>query len=234
MKWYIKFLAVSLLCVVPVLGSYAALTLPVTDNFPSSGAEQSWADYDSSYEVIESFSPTAPSGDGYIMNVNDGSGWQKIHLVDDDGTLGNYKITAYIYVTAYSEAGDVWCRYGIFGRATSINYDSGMYYLFCDSDGDDYLRCGYYGDGHVGWTQFIEPPGTITRDAWHKFELSFSGTQITAEIDDVQVCSVTDSTYSTGYAGILCLQNNSGTATTLCDRITIESTGTSVDDWILY
>ena len=232
MKWYIKFLAVSLLCVVPVLGSYAALTLPVTDNFPSTGAEQSWADYDSSYEAIESFSPSAPGGDGYIMNVNDGSGWQKIHLADDDGTLGNYKITAYIYVP--SSDGTDWGRVGIFARADSIDWTSSMYYLFCDTDGDDYLRCGYYTVTPDSWTQLLVPNGSITRDAWHKFELELNGQNITARIDDVEVYSGTDSTYSTGYVGILCMQATASAPVTRCDRITIEAVVTSVDDWMLY
>lgn len=231
MKWYIKFLAVSLLCVVPVLGSYAVLTLPVTDNFPSTGAEQSWADYDSSYEVIESHSPSAPGGDGYVMNANDGSGWQKIHLVDDDGSLGNYKITAYIYVPI--EATN-WSRIGIFARADSIDWTSSMYYLCCDTDGDDYLRCGYYTVTPDSWTQLLVPNGTITRDAWHKFELELNGSNIRAEIDDVEVYSGTDSTYSTGYVGILCYQGNTSAPGTKCDRITIESTTTGVDDWTLY
>ncbi len=165
-----------------------------------------------------------------MMNVNDGSGWQKIHLADDDGTLGDYKITAYIYVTADSSN---WARFGIFGRATSTDWDSGMYFLFCDSDGDDYLRVGWYEDGHTSWTNFVDPPGSITRDEWHKFELSFNGTSIVAEVDDVELWSGTDSTYTTGYAGILCYQSNSDASTTLCDRITIEST-TAVDDWLYY
>jgi hypothetical protein len=211
-------------------GAFAQITLPVTDNFPSGGAEQVWEDYDSSYEVIESFSPSAPSGDGYVMNVTDGSGWQVITLTNDDGSLGNYKITAYIYVTADTSG---WSRYGIFGRATSRNWDCGMYYLFCDSDGDDYLRCGYYSDGHGEWTQFIEPPGSITRDAWHKFELTLAGTSIIAEIDDVEVANTTDSTYTTGWMGICCYQNGGCISTTLCDRITIEALA-EVESWTLY
>ena len=231
MKWYIKFLGAFLFCLVPVLASYAVLTLPVTDNFPSTGAEQSWADYDSSYEVIESLSPLAPGGDGYVMNVNDGSGWQKIHLADDDGSLGDYKITAYIYVV---DDETNWGRFGIFARANSIDWTSGMYYLFCDTDGDDYLRCGYYTVTPDSWTQLLDPLGTITRNAWHKFELELNGQNIIARIDDAEVYSGTDSTYSTGYVGILCYQFNSSAPVTKCDRITIESTVTSVDDWTLY
>ena len=237
MKLNIKCVSSFLFCMLLVAGSYAVLSLPVTDNFPSSGAEQSWSDYDSSYENIISHAPSAPSGDGYVMDVNDGSGWQYIHMDDDDGSLGDYKITAYIYVIAVTGAG--WSRYGIFGRATTTNYTCAHYYLFCDSDGDDYLRCGVYNtESHASWIQFIlpDPPGTasITRDAWHKFELSLTGTTIIGEVDDVEVANATDSTFSTGYAGILCSQVSGSTDATLCDRITVEATGTGVDDWMLY
>ena len=139
------------------LSVQAQVTLPVTDTFPSGGADLDWSDYDSTYEVIEAFSPAAPSGDGYVMNVYDGSGWQFIHLTNDDGTLGDYKITAYIYMPANTSG---WCRVGIIGRAQTIDYDADCYYLFADSDGDDYLRCGrYWGGSHANWDNYIDPPG---------------------------------------------------------------------------
>ena len=63
MKKALLFLAI---LTIFATGTYAQLTLPITDNFPSSGAEQSWSDYDSPYEDIQAFSPSAPSGDGYV------------------------------------------------------------------------------------------------------------------------------------------------------------------------
>ena len=223
MKGSIGFTAVFALIFALCISGYSAVTLPVTDNFPSGGADLAWSDFDSEYELIESFSPTAPGGDGYIMNVNDGSGWQILHLTDDDGSLGDYKISAYIYVPS-SDAVD-WGRVGIYGRSTSsTNHLCGMYYLFADTDGDDYLRCGRYVEGHADWFNYIDPPGTISRDAWHKFELSLDGTEIVAEIDDVQVYSGNDATdYSTGWFGILTRQYTASAPITRCDRITVES-----------
>jgi len=216
------------------LTAQAQITLPVTDNFTSAGADLSWDDYDSSYEVVESFAPSAPGGDGYIMNVNDGSGWQKIHLTDDDGSLGNYKITAYIYMA--SSDGTNWGRIGIFGRAQSIGYLSDCYYIFADTDGDDYLRVGRYYDGnHASWENYIDPPGSITRDAWHKFELTLSGSRIAAEIDDVEKYSGMDATHwSAGYFGILNRLATTSAPVTRCDRITIEEDTSDVSDWSVY
>ncbi len=220
MKLHITIFLTLLLCVSLTVGVQAQLSLPVTDNFPSTGSELTWNDFnDSAYDVIESFSPTAPSGDGYVMNINDALYWQILHLADDDGSLGDYKIEAYIYVS--SSDGTNWGRFGVFARATSIATDAGYYYLFCDSDADDYLRCGYYDEGHGAWTQLLDPLGSITRDAWHKFELSLMGDEIVAEIDDVEVFSGTDSTYSTGYIGILCYQQTASAPVTYCDRVTI-------------
>lgn len=225
------YLWVSVVVVVVAVAGYAALTLPVADNFPSTGAEQVWEDYDSSYENIEAFSPSAPSGDGYVMNVNDGSGWQAIHLADDDGTLADYTVRAMIYVPADETN---WGRVGIFARAQTIDYDAACYFLFCDTDGDDYLRCGRYTEGHAEWFNFIDPPGSITRDTWHMFELTLDATAITARIDDVVVYAGNDAIdYSTGYAGILTYQNNSSAPVTLCDRFTIEAPS-DVEDWTRY
>ena len=233
MKKHLTILLMLSFSIVFIGGLQGAVTLPVTDNFPSTGPELSWADYDSPYSAVEAFSPTAPSGDGYVMNVNDVSGWQRVHLTDDDGTLGDYTITAWIYVTA-NEAN--WGRFGIFARATTIAYDAGCYYLFCDSDGDDYLRCGYYTDGTATWTQFIDPPGSITRNAWHKFELGFLGSEIVAKVDDVEVWAGSDTTYTTGYFGIICWQNSTSAPVTYCDRITITpNVPTKVSgSWSLY
>ncbi len=52
MKRCLIYMLLISLCCALALYANAALTLPVTDNFPSGGAEQSWEDYDSSYETI--------------------------------------------------------------------------------------------------------------------------------------------------------------------------------------
>ena len=62
------------------------------------------------------------------------------------------------------------------------------------------------------------------------------GTEIVAKVDDVEVYSGTDTTYTTGYFGIICYQNNSSAPVTYCDRITITpNIPTSVKAcWSLY
>ena len=168
------------------------------------------------------------------MNVNDGSGWQVIRLSEDDGTWADYSITAMIYVPNEETN---WGRVGIYGRAQTGAYDAACYYLFCDSDGDDYLRCGFYTDAHAEWTQFIDPPGSISRGVWHEFKLDFAGNQIIASIDGTEVYNGTDDTYASGYAGILCYQSNSDAPGTLVDRVTISRimpTKVDKDNWTIY
>lgn len=228
MKFYFMM---GIILILGVMSIQAAVTLPITDNFNTPNADQSWSDYDSTYELIEAFSPSAPSGDGYVMNVNDGSGWQKIHLTADDGTLGDYKITAWLYVP--TSDGTNWSRVGIFGRAQTIGYLSACYYIFSDTDANDCLRVGRYTADHAEWINYYE--GLITLDAWHKFELTLSGTTIEAELDDVVVYTGSDATeFSTGYFGILCRQATETSPVALCDRITIETPSSSVEDWSLY
>lgn len=96
MKTYIQLMVaagVSALATTAV----AQITLPVTDNFPPAGPQLSWEDYaDVAYSTNQAFSPSAPSGDGQVFNVNDGGGHQCVYLTNDTGNLSDYKITAYI------------------------------------------------------------------------------------------------------------------------------------------
>ncbi len=233
MKVSIFLYAILMLLMCLVTGVQAALTLPITDNFPSTGTEQSWEDYDSAYTLVEAFTPSAPSGDGYVFNVNDGSGWQDVFLSDDDGTLGNYKITAYLYLP--SSDGTNWGRVGIFGRAQGTHYTTfrNCYFFCADSDASDCLRVGrYYTDGS-DWDVYYQ--GDVTLDAWHKFELELSSANIVARLDDVEVYSGTDATdFTAGYVGIFNYMATTSAPPTRCDRITIESSNLGVDAWDLY
>jgi len=204
--------------------AFAALQLPIYDTFPSGAAQRAWVDYDSAYDSIEAFSPAAPGGDGYVMTVSDGSGWQKIMLAGDEGELGDYTVEAWIFVPSETTN---WSRVGIFGRAQSADWDSACYYIFCDSDGDNYLRVGKYTAGHAEWENYLDG-GAITRDAWHKFSLTLQGAKIVAKIDDAVVYSGNDATaFSRGYAGILSYQSNASAPPTRADRFRLLSAATT-------
>jgi len=235
MRRHLTILLVLIFGVALISGLQGVVTLPVTDNFPSTGTELSWEDYDSAYNVIESFSPTAPGGDGYVLNVNDGSGWQVVHLTDDDGSLGDYTITAYIYVP--TSDGTNWGRVGVYARAQGTHYTTfrNSYMLIADSDADDCLRVVRYYDNGAGWDIYFQ--GNITRSAWHKFELSLMGSEIIGRIDDVEVYSDSVATdFTTGYIGIMCFQQTTSAPVTYCDRITITpNIPTKVSgSWSLY
>lgn len=240
-----EFYAFLFVCVFATSVAQGAVVLPITDNFPSGLPELEWEDYSGPYSVIEAFSPTAPGGDGYVMNVNDGGGWQMVHLVADDATLGDYRVTAYLYIPNDT---DGWARHGIFARAETENWSSPMYFASIDTD-DGQMRCGVYTVARSTWEVFKAEPD-YPRDRWYKFELSTKGTTITMKIDDVEFFSGEVAThYATGYFGIFTYQNGGGSPTR-CDRITVESLedptptpteipetptpSTSVDNWELY
>ena len=217
--------------------AFAQLSLPVTDTFPSAGTDLSWVDYDdAAYDNVESFSPTAPSGDGYALNVNDGSGWQFIKLADDDGTLSDVKITAMIYVGSNTTA---WSRFGVVVRAqdgTIRNpYNPAGYYFIVDSDGDNYMRVVKYISGD--WVELLtdEDSPDHTRDAWHEFSLQVEGDTVTAWWDGTEVYSGTDTEYTEGEIGIINFQSDTGGDATMVDRVTIEAVEPAdVDDWAVY
>lgn len=228
----------------------AQLTLPVTDNFPSGGPELNWVNYDlaTAYTNVESFSPSAPSGDGFVMNVNDGGGHGQIFLADDDGSLTDVKITAYVYIPDNTS---VWSRVGITARindtATSPDWRPDGYYMIADTDGDDYLRLRKHSGGAIVSPDPYQSPGgatgEYTRGAWNKFELIVVGDRIVGEVDDVVKFDVTDSEFSSGYVGLYNYTSGTiagGGSPSLFDRVTIEAAtsadlpSTDVSDWTMY
>jgi len=200
----------------------AQVSLPVSDAFPSTGPELAWSDPDSSYSLVEAFSPSAPGGDGYVFNVNDALYWQAVRLDADDGSLGDYAVESYLYVP--TSDGTNWGRVGIYGRAQGTGFGTfrNCYFFAADSDGDDYLRVGrYYNDG-VNWDVYFQ--GSVTRDAWHKFRLELKGSSIRALLDDAEVYSSNNATdFTTGYFGILCYQQTALAPVTRADLFSVES-----------
>ena len=228
MRFIYFILFAGVLCFAATSG-HAVLTLPASDSFPSSATpDLAWNDYDSAYTLVEAFSPTAPGGDGYVFNVNDGSGWQDVYLADDDGTLSDYVATASIYMP--TSDGTNWGRAGIYVRAQGTHYTTfrNGYFVFADTDGDDYLRVARYWNDGDNWD--VPFQGSISRGTWHEFELAVVDTALIAKIDGQVIYSAAYAVdYATGYVGILCYQGTSSAPVTRCDRITIWEPGTIGD-----
>lgn len=230
----------------------AQLTLPVTDNFATAGSpDQSWVDYDLATDVsadVVAFSPTAPSGDGITMQIDDGSGWGAIYLAADDGSLADVKVTAMIYCTSIASP---WSRYGIVvrGQTASTNlYRPIGYYLMLDSDDTDYLRIVQYDDSGNWEDEFYTSPdgqADYTLDAWHEFTLVANGDSVAGFLDGnpvgTGVYDDSDDPIGAGYIAIVNYMSGSGGASTYVDRVTVEAStpgdltgGSPVNNWELY
>ncbi len=217
----------------------AQLTLPITDTFSTVGSpDQSWIDPNGAYTEVEAFAPTAPGGDGFAMNINDGSGYQLLFLADDDGSLSDYRVTAQIYVADNTTS---WSRFGIIVRADSVAFTPDCIYFQVDSDGDDFMRVSKRDGGSYSTVQLL--PDTYTTGAWHEMSVEAEGTEIRAYFDGVEVYNSTTfgdtigSDYTSGRIALFNYLSGSigaGGSPTYVDRVTIEELNTSVDDWSLF
>jgi hypothetical protein len=201
----------------------------LTDSFPATAVRQLAWDDKRSYNAVVPFSPTAPGGDGYVMNVQRsatlGGGVQTTHvgkLADAD-----YRVKCQIYCeyrpTLASGNSET---YGIFARDdgdlafTTSSFQGGDCYAMTYDARSGRLRCGEIVNGSI--TDFLPTTQNILASGWHQFEILCAGSTITYYLDGAQKVSVTDTTRPRGFAGI-------GYNETLTDDSLIH--GTRVDNF---
>lgn len=101
----------------------------------------------------------------------------------------DYEVSSDVLIEGSGEA-------KLFGRASSFESNRGVhgYGLVVD------------GQGHWKLMRFLTPLDSgkvaVSADKWHSLKLQFSGDTISAFVDGRQVTSVSDTTYTKGYAGI--------------------------------
>ncbi|WP_240799229.1 RICIN domain-containing protein [Streptomyces sp. A0958] len=177
-----------------------ALALPYTDTFDSygNGAQAKYmSDMQGSYEVqpctgrsgkcVQQMAPVKP-----IEWQDDSDAYTLV----GDPTWSNYTVSSDVYLRS---AGTT----ELLGRAnTQLRPQSHMnaYYLRVRDTGKWWIEKMYTdGSNHTLATGTTTALGT---GKWHNLSFTFQGSQITAKLDGNQFGSVTDTSFSTGQAGL--------------------------------
>lgn len=179
---------------------------PYSDSFPASGRQLLWWTDKFTTPAITAFSPTSPSGDGYVLVVKDPSGGYESTRVGNS-TDTNYFVQAALYCQYRSEvAGDGYERYGIFARDSGnggfegTTGGGGYCYLMAYDSNNGRLWCGKSINGVL--TDFNSTPVYYPSTAWRIFRIECFGNQITFKLDNIPIITVTDNAYHNGPCGI--------------------------------
>jgi phosphodiester glycosidase len=214
--------------------------MPMNDNFISSGRSLAW-DEKYTYNPVVSFTPTAPGGDGYVLEVLNPDDEYETASIGQSGDT-DYAVEAYIYCDYRLEViGDGFERSGIFARDNgNANFEStslggGNCYTLTYDSYDGRIRASVVIDGVM--TDFLEgSPVYYPSDNWRKFRIECEGDQISFLVDDLEIVSETDGTHTRGRAGIgyhEYFSTDSNAQGAHAEAFMVESlgTGTNVKDW---
>ncbi len=242
-----RLILVFALCALVSSGAFAAMTLPLTDEFNAGGPNHTWDSYAGTWCAAGSGTKIVTGFNGQdAMWYDDGSGWGYTFPNADDGSQGaSIIVEAWQWVPS-SGASD-WVRVGVGCRVQGTGWanarDSG-YWVYSDSDADNYFSVG---TGMQNWGGLpharLYGPATCTRSAWHHWAIAVDGNTLVAYSDtegaygQVYTTNITslDATqrWSGGRSGIGSFKYSGSTHSTYTDRIVI-NTWTAVDDWTLY
>jgi hypothetical protein len=179
-------------------------TVPFRDDFPPTGRSLPWDDK-FSYNGVIPFSPPAPDGDGYVLELKDPSGGYDTvsfgHWADRD-----YTIEAEIYCQ-YRPKVKGFERYGIFARdngggdfLSSRRRKGNCYALFYES-GTGRVRAVCVKDGKI--TEFQgEEPADFPATGWRNLRIECKGPRVQYFVDDERIAEATDETHKSGPCGI--------------------------------
>jgi hypothetical protein len=182
-----------------------ALALPAVDSFPESGRELDWEDKHS-YNPVVSFSPTAPGGDGFALEVlNEDEGVETVVI----GGLSNRDMDFSVDLFCDHRPEDAvngFERIGIVARDDGIGaFDSGSdgggncLALTHDSDSGE-VRAWSITDGVM--TDVTSQPVSLTDDGWYRFRILCQGDRVVFSVDDTAVAEIMDTARSHGQVGI--------------------------------
>ncbi|MCP4593852.1 MAG: hypothetical protein GY842_24220, partial [bacterium] len=184
----------------------ATTEFPLTEEFGSSGRVLSW-DEKFGFNPVKAFSPSAPDGDGYVLELLNSNGEYETASVGAPGDA-NYAVEAWVYCEYRpGVAGDGFERAGIFVRDDgNANFDrpdlggGNCYSLTYDSN-TGRIRAGVVVDGVL--TDFLESsPVYAPTSAWRKLGIECFGAQLEFRVDDSPLAEVTDGTHPWGRIGV--------------------------------
>jgi hypothetical protein len=184
----------------------AKTAFPFSDDFDTNGRALPWDDKYTHNPVV-AFSPSAPDGDGYVLEVQNPAGGYETASVAASGDA-NYIIEAWFYCEYRpGVAADGFERISLFARDDgNANFDStsfggGNCYALTYDSNDGRIRAGLIVDGVL--TDFLDAtPVFEPTTAWRKFQITCFGSQISYAVDDVPLADVTDATHPRGRCGI--------------------------------
>jgi hypothetical protein len=251
----------SLVCLITCLVSLGFGAVLVTEDFTSAQNGVTPTNWSGSYEPtsdivvlpLASIKP-APSGDhtggdGYALQVGDiGGGGYNWAWETTVATQTDCKASAWVYIdwTGITLERDYMIvlrmqtnrdpqiapsRQAYFFLVTANSSWSGL--LAAPTNFKPFLM------KKVGTTDphtMIGTEGTSdVTTGWHKMAVQIKGTELKGFIDDVLVCSGTDSAYASGYCAIGFYDDNAIDTAAAWDNFVYENTPfTSVNDWSLY
>lgn len=183
-----------------------ATQFPFAAPFAPTGRLPGWDDK-FNYNPVKTFSPAAPSGDGYVLEVKPASGLDSVRRGDFGDT--DYAVEADIYCEYRPDlASNGYERYSLFARdsgtgalgSTSAPGPGNCYAITYDSD-DGRLRAARYLNGSL--TDFRDSNRIyLTSTAWRRFRIECVGSRIRYLVDGSLIADVTDANHPRGYFGI--------------------------------
>ncbi|MCC5875153.1 MAG: phosphodiester glycosidase family protein [Candidatus Sumerlaeia bacterium] len=174
-----------------------------TDTFPASGRELPWDDKFTPNHV-EPFEPASPGGDGHVMVVHDPTGGFETVRIGNRWDR-DYFVEAWIY-TEYRPDADGTERVGIFARDRgngafdAPRYGNGNNYILAFDSHDGGIIAGKVLDGET--TNWLETPVTLEESGWNLFRIVCDGETISYHLNDEEILSHHDTTFTHGRAGI--------------------------------
>lgn len=216
----------------------SASTLPLSDDFTFVGRSLPWDDK-FTYSSVVSFSPAAPGGDGYVMEVMDPAGGYESTSAGSPGDV-DYAVEAYIYCDYRPGlAGDGYERVGIFARDDgnsnfdTTSYSGGNCYALTFDTDDGQIQACVIVDGVI--TNFLAgSPVYETSDDWRHFRIECFDNNIRFLLDGLELIEVYDTSHTNGRAGVGYhdyFATNSNMAGTHVESFQIEALTTEVEGW---
>jgi Phosphodiester glycosidase len=179
--------------------------LPMADSFPAEGRELEWEDK-LWHNPVVSFSPDAPDGDGYvleILNTDEGFETAAVGVAIDHDLI----VEADVYCDHRPEvASDGFERLGLFVRDDGNgNFESpalgggNCYALVFETDSGEVLALSL-SDGVE--TDLTEAMVALTEDGWRHFRIRCEGDRLLFTVDGEIIANVIDATHTHGQVGI--------------------------------
>ncbi len=162
-------------------------------------------------------------GDGYVLRLADlgstGGGYNWAYVTDYAKATSDSYAEAWVYINLDTTAFTAERDYGLFIRCTSgaalgtsASRNGYMFLITANSAWGTYTPPNFTPfllkrNGSSGWVMLNQASVTVT-NGWHKIKVEAVGTTVKGYVDDVLVAQATDSTFTSGIAGMVYYDDN--------------------------